>query len=116
MWVRELQHTEQDDEYDSEADEEYVPPPALCLDSSLDYDEYSSGEDLIPEEEVTCLIEESSAPLKPPGYMEFWVNVGSVQERIERAKEELLLAVKEPVEGETVDETLKEKSEVDVEL
>lgn len=89
FWMRELEKAEKDSgEYDSEDDEEYVPP-AGALDSSLDYDEYSDGEDVIPTEEVNTLIKESSVPLSPPpAYMAVWVHVGSVKDRIARAEQE----------------------------
>jgi len=92
FWLRELEKAaEKNSEYSSEDDEEYVPP-AGALESSLDYDEYSDGEDVIPTEEVNTLIKESSVPLashlEDKGYMAVWVHVGSVKDRIARAEEE----------------------------
>merc|ERR1719228_383281 len=87
MWEEELLNKEQDEDYDSDEDEEYVPP--VDLDSSFDYDEYESGDDLIPEKEVSYLLEECLAPVDPPsGYLAVWVDIGSVEERISKAKAE----------------------------
>ena len=41
LWEKCLVMTEQPDEYDSEDDPEYIPPPVI-LDTSFEYDEVSS--------------------------------------------------------------------------
>ena len=77
MWEEELFNTEQDEDYDSDEDEECVPP--VDLDSSFEYDENEIGEDLIPEKEVPYLLEECLAPLDPPSSsLAVWVDSGSV--------------------------------------
>merc|ERR1711970_841618 len=74
-------------------------PPAVFLDSSFEYDEYLSGEDIISDDEVSCLVEESLEPLKEPaGYMAVWVNIDSLEERIAHAKEQLAIDATKPNE------------------
>jgi len=111
LWVREMEMTEQNEEYDSDEDEEYVPPP-VCLDSSFEYDEYLSGDDVISDEEVKDLLEESKVPVKPPSaYLAVWVEVGSMKEIITRAKEEILAVKGEAVNQVALDmEFVKEPS------
>ena len=78
-------NTEQDEDYDSNEDEECVPP--VDLDNSFEYDENEIGDDLIPEKEVPYLLDECLAPLDPPSSsLAVWVDIGSVQERISMAK------------------------------
>ena len=103
LWERALLLTEQMSEYSSGEDEEYVPP--YCLDTSLEYDEvrfilyltltnamvpqYSEDGAIVSQDEVRELDAEARAPLQPPpDYVAIWVKVGSVKERIAKAKEE----------------------------
>merc|ERR1719481_887001 len=96
LWQRELllleKPQQEEEEYDSSVDCEYVPP-ATILDTSLEYDEYFTGEDEVSAEEVSSLIQESKAPLQPPSeYMAIWVRVNTIEERIAKAKEQQALS------------------------
>lgn len=46
MWLKELMLTEQDEDYDSADDPEFVPPPVL-FDSEHEYDEVSALSDIL---------------------------------------------------------------------
>ena len=46
MWLKELTLTEQDEDYDSADDPEFVPPPIL-YDSEHEYDEVSASSDIL---------------------------------------------------------------------
>jgi len=86
MWVRELREFEQGDEYDSEDDPEFIPP-AVIIDTDVDYDEFSDDDPTLTEE-IKLLVSEASAPLNAPScYVPVWVKVDSPEERIARAKE-----------------------------
>jgi len=101
LWVRELQGTEQDEEYDSDEDPEFIPP-AVITDTDVDYDEFSDDDSTL-DEELKLLASEASAPLVPPPcYIPVWVRVDSPEERIARAKEvELTKQMKTKPELET---------------
>merc|ERR1719500_1193391 len=91
MWVKELLLKEQSDDYDSDEDPEYVPP-SIIYETDKEYDEYSDGGDAIPKEEVDCLLAEQKKPLAPPStYIPSWVPVASPEERIARAKEQVVV-------------------------
>jgi len=88
-WVTALGTVEQDEEYDSEEDPEFIPP-AVFYNTEHDYDEFTDSE--IEEEEATVLKTEGNAPLQdqiPKNYLHLWVPVASTQERITKAKEQL---------------------------
>jgi len=86
LWVKELRETEQDEEYDSDQDPEFIPP-AVIADTDVDYDEFSDDDSTL-DEEVKLLASEAAAPLVPPPcYIPVWVRVDSPEERIARAKE-----------------------------
>jgi len=89
MWLKELMLTEQDEDYDSADDPEFVPPPVL-YDSEHEYDEYSEDGGRISETEVESLKKDSETTFIPPQhYIPIWVPVKSPRERIARAKEEV---------------------------
>jgi len=90
MWLKELMLTEQDEDYDSADDPEFVPPPVL-FDSEHEYDEYSEDGGRISEDEVESLKKDSETTFIPPEhYIPIWVPVKSPRERIARAKEEVV--------------------------
>jgi len=108
MWEKELLLKEQSDDYDSEEDPEYVPP-SIIYETDKEYDEYSDGGDAIPKEEVEGLLAEQKKPLEPPStYIPIWVPVASPEERIARAKEQII------VEEVNNDLSRSETSEKDV--
>jgi len=115
MWVKELMLKEQSDDYDSEKDPEYVPP-SIIYETDKEYDEYSDGGDAIPKEEVESLLAEQKKPLAPPStYIPIWVPVASPEERIARAKEQIIVeeVVKNLSRSETdVDSNGKKGEEV----
>jgi len=91
MWVKELLLKEQSDDYNSEDDPEYVPP-SIIYETDKEYDEYSDGGDAIPKEEVDSLLAEQKEPVAPPStYIPIWVPVASPEERIARAKEQVIV-------------------------
>jgi len=57
LWVREMSLAEQPEEYDSDADQEWIPP-AVIYDTDCDYDEVEEVDAVISEEEVKLLLEE----------------------------------------------------------
>jgi len=91
LWERSLLMTEQPDEYDSDDDPEYVPP-AVIVDTDLEYDELLDGEDYeISDNELHELetnAKKDAAEMTPKCYMPIWVPVESPAERISRAKEQ----------------------------
>jgi len=91
LWERSLIMTEQPDEYDSDDDPEYVPP-AVIVDTDLEYDELLDGEDYeISDNELHELetnAKKDAAEMTPKCYMPIWVPVESPAERISRAKEQ----------------------------
>jgi len=91
LWERSLLMTEQPDEYDSDDDPEYVPP-AVIVDTDLEYDELLDGEDYeISDNELHELetnAKKDAAEVTPKCYMPIWVPVESPAERISRAKEQ----------------------------
>lgn len=64
LWVRELGLREQDEDYDSEEDSEWVPP-SIIFDEDLDYDEVGESGAEIDEDELTGLKEDQKLPLQP---------------------------------------------------
>jgi len=91
LWERSLLMTEQPDEYDSDDDPEYVPP-AVIVDTDLEYDELLDGEDYeISDNELHELetnAKKDASEVTPKCYMPIWVPVESPAERISRAKEQ----------------------------
>merc|ERR1719300_1688181 len=57
LWVKELMMNEQSDAYNSEDDPEYVPP-SVIYETDREYDEFSDGADVIPEDECNSLMTE----------------------------------------------------------
>jgi len=93
LWEKCLVLTEQPDEYDSEDDPEYVPPPVI-LDTSFEYDEFVEEEEVISDNELEMLAADAGKDLQTPAcYMPIWVAVESPTERIQRAKEQLVCTV-----------------------
>jgi len=91
LWVKELMMNEQPDAYNSEDDPEYVPP-SVIYETDREYDEFSDGADVIPEDECNSLMTEKDLPVVPPSnYIPIWVPVKSPVEKIARAKEQLRL-------------------------
>jgi len=87
LWVRELAEVEQDEEYDSDEDPEFIPP-AVIADTDVDYDEFSDDGSSL-KEELSELLREANSALSPPAcYFPIWVRVESPEERLEKAKEE----------------------------
>merc|ERR1719244_699923 len=85
LWVKEIGVIDQSEEYNSEDDPEFVPP-AVLLESDVDYDEYSDDQDEVSEE-AGILLSESSLAVEPPAsYIPIWVKIESPLERIARAK------------------------------
>merc|ERR1712002_899902 len=84
-------------------------PPSIIYETDKEYDEYSDGGDVIPKEEVDCLLAEQKKPLAPPStYIPIWVPVASPEERIARAKEQVTVVEVDKDESES------ETSEKDV--
>merc|ERR1711972_864783 len=87
--------TEQPEDYDSEDDPEYVPP-AVILDTDLEYDELLDGENYeVSDDEVTQLQEDAkkdAASLTPKCYMPIWIPIESPAEKIQRAKDQFAAA------------------------
>merc|ERR1719167_778495 len=82
---------EQPDAYNSEDDPEYVPP-SVIYETDREYDEFSDGADVIPEDECNSLMTEKDLPVVlPSNYIPIWVPVQSPVEKISRAKEQLQL-------------------------
>merc|ERR1719213_1533740 len=89
LWEKCLVMTEQPDEYDSEEDPEYIPPPVI-LDTSFEYDEFIEEEEIISDNEVELLKADAAKDLEAPRcYIPIWVPVESPSEKIQRAMEEL---------------------------
>merc|ERR1712029_1238700 len=90
LWEKALVLTEQPEDYDSDDDPEYVPP-AVIVDTDLEYDELLDGEDYeISDNELQELesnAKKDAAEVTPKCYMPIWVPVESPAERISRAKE-----------------------------
>merc|ERR1719394_95074 len=101
LWEKCLMMTEQPEDYDSEDDPEYVPP-AIIIDTDLEYDELLDGEDYeISDNEMELLKADASkdaTSLTPKCYMPIWVPVESPAERIQRAKEQFASVVNDKVE------------------
>lgn len=64
LWVRELGLCEQDEDYESEVDPEWVPPTVI-FDEDLDYDEVDESGKEIAEDELTGLKDDQKLPLDP---------------------------------------------------
>jgi len=89
LWEKCLVMTEQPEEYDSEEDPEYIPPPVI-LDTSFEYDEFIEEEEIVSDNEVELLKADAAKDLEPPRYyIPIWVPVESPSEKIQRAKDEL---------------------------
>merc|ERR1719369_2178972 len=89
LWEKELLFTEQPEEYDSADDPEFVPQ-VVIYETENEYDEYSDGGDVIPDDEVIELQKEQELPVIPPSnYIPIWIPISSPAEKIARAKEEL---------------------------
>merc|ERR1719447_2509445 len=95
LWEKALVLTEQPEDYDSEDDPEYVPP-AVILDTDLEYDELLDGENYgVSDDEVTQLQEDAkkdAASLTPKCYMPIWIPIESPAEKIQRAKDQFAAA------------------------
>jgi len=95
LWEKALVLTEQPEEYDSEEDPEYVPP-AVIVDTDLEYDELLEGENYeVSDNEVEQLQEDAkkdAASLTPKCYMPIWIPIESPAEKIQRAKEQFAAA------------------------
>merc|ERR1712066_1209492 len=77
LWEKCLVLTEQPDEYDSEDDPEYVPPPVI-LDTSFEYDEFVEEEEVISDNELEMLAADAGKDLQTPAcYIPIWVAVDS---------------------------------------
>jgi len=91
LWEKSLLMTEQPDEYDSDDDPEYVPP-AVIVDTDLEYDELLDGESYeisdTEMQELEADAKKDATELAPRCYMPIWVPVESPAERITRAKEQ----------------------------
>jgi len=57
LWVREMGMCEQAEEYDSDADQEWIPP-AVIYDTDCDYDEVEEIDAVIGEDELKLLVDE----------------------------------------------------------
>lgn len=57
LWVREMGMCEQAEEYDSDTDQEWIPP-AVLYDTDCDYDEVEEIDCVIGEDELKVLVEE----------------------------------------------------------
>merc|ERR1712029_663991 len=95
LWEKALVLTEQPEEYDSEEDPEYVPP-AVIVDTDLEYDELLEGENYeVSDNEIEQLQEDAkkdAASLTPKCYMPIWIPIESPAEKIQRAKEQFAAA------------------------
>jgi len=95
LWEKALVLTEQPEDYDSEDDPEYVPP-AVILDTDLEYDELLDGENYeVSDDEVAQLQEDAkkdAASLTPKCYMPIWIPIESPAEKIQRAKDQFAAA------------------------
>jgi len=107
-FVNAIKNTELESDVESNADPEYVPP-AIILDSEMDYDEYDP-EEIVPSEELVALEEEVNMDLHKAGnYIPIWVHVDSVKERVERAKEDVKRREEERAEKEAALKAAQEK-------
>merc|ERR1719369_2518329 len=89
LWEKELLFNEQSEEYDSVDDPEFVPQTVI-YETENEYDEYSDGGDVIPDDEVIELQKEQELSVIPPSnYIPIWIPISSPAEKIARAKEEL---------------------------
>jgi len=106
LWEKSLLLTEQPDEYDSDDDPEYVPP-AVIVDTDLEYDELLDGESYeisdTEMQELEADAKKDATELAPRCYMPIWVPVESPEERITRAKEQFaaVMMAKAQVEADT---------------
>jgi len=102
LWEKCLVMTEQPEEYDSEEDPEYIPPPVI-LDTSFEYDEFIEEEEVISDNEVELLKADAAKDLEAPRcYIPIWVPVESPCDKIQRAMEEL--EAKEKLEATVITE------------